>query len=859
LAKNLKINLKNQQLAKGLNLSGIKKKIAGKRAVATPEPKENVEAVTVVETPTEEVAAPRVKARTTSAFAEGAEPPAAPRDPVAEEPPAIVPDVVEPEAAPSEVSAPAEEPVEVVAVKPPPPPVDETPPPVARLLSRGKYPVRSGPVAHNFDRPKKAKLGPTGRHIKDIVPPKRPTPKPAASPSNNQAGGAGHSQNTGGPKEFRSSNLPSQKAKQYRDIRPARRMTGPSPSFDARDRQGLRAGEDDRWRKRRPKKRGRTAAQIEEMTVRPKELAIRLPITIKDLAAEMKLKSSQLVSSLFMQGIAVTLNDVLDDETTVQLLGHEFQCDISIDTSEEERIRITGKTIGEEVSGFTDEQLAIRPPVVAFMGHVDHGKTSLIDVIRAANVASGEAGDITQHIGAFQCQTPQGPLTILDTPGHEAFSAMRARGAEVTDLVVLVVAGDEGVRQQTIEAIQHAKAANVTIVVAINKCDKPAFDAETIYRQLSENELTPEVWGGDIATVNTSAITKEGIEPLLEMLALQAEVLELKACNDFRARGSVIESEMSKGRGNVATLLVQNGTLRSGDAVVFGQSWGRVKTMHNDAGLRIDEAGPSTPIKITGLSGLPGAGDEFIVVGSDKEARDIAEARAEDVQSGLTKLRAKPSLDRLLQQAEGSEKKVLNVVLRADVQGSLEALKTALQKIESDKATLEIIFSGVGEICESDVQLAAVSNAMILGFHTRVETHADALIKETGVEVRSHDIIYHAIDTVKELMTGLLDKIAIEEETGTAEIKATFKASTLGVICGCLITEGVIHRNHKARLLRGTEIVWMGDISSIKRIKDDVREVKKGFECGILLSGYNLAEEGDIIQAYEIKYIDQEL
>jgi translation initiation factor IF-2 len=569
-----------------------------------------------------------------------------------------------------------------------------------------------------------------------------------------------------------------------------------------------------------------------------------------------------LISKLFLQGTVVTLNDLLEDETTVQLLGQEFGCDISIDTTEEQRIQITDKSIKEELQQADPSQLVLRPPVVAFMGHVDHGKTSLIDAIRNTNRIAGEAGAITQHIGAFLCKTAIGEIAILDTPGHEAFSAMRARGADVTDIVVLVVAGDEGLRQQTIEAIQHSKAAGVIIVVAINKCDKPNFNAENVYRQLSENELLPESWGGQTITINCSAVSGEGIPELLEMLALQAEVLELKANPHTRARGSVLESEMHKGLGAVATVLVQNGTLKRGDAVVFGQLWGRVKTMHNEFRQELQEAGPSTPVQITGLSGLPEAGQEFIVVKNEKEAREISAARSEGLRQSnlLLQQKRRGTMESLVQQAsEGAGKKFLNIVLRADVQGSLEALKNALLKIESDKVEVNIIFAAVGEVSESDVQLAAASKAVILGFHTQIESHAEPLVKQLNVPVRLHNIIYHAIDDIKIVMTGLLEKIPQETEKGKALVKATFKSSHTGIIAGCQVTEGAIHRNNNIRLIRDDQVIWKGTIASLKRVKEDVREVLKGLECGILLNNYSDIREGDILEAYEITYIEQKL
>lgn len=644
-----------------------------------------------------------------------------------------------------------------------------------------------------------------------------------------------------------------------RDAKTARKDTT-QPKFDGRDRQGLRDFSDEdsvAWRKRKALKDRK--GQKEDTTIRPSSLKVRLPITLKDLAAEMKLKAAQLVAKLFLQGLVVTLNDLIDDETVIQLLGHEFGCEITIDTSAEEKIRITNQTIKQEVLQSDPSQLITRPPIVAFMGHVDHGKTSLIDAIRKSNRVAGEAGAITQHIGAFSCDTPVGRLTILDTPGHEAFSAMRARGAEVTDIIILVISGEEGMKPQTLEAINQAKQAGVTIIVAINKCDRPNFDPETVYRQLAEQELLPEAWGGETITINCSALTGEGIPELLEMIALQSEVMELKANPEMRARGTVIESEMHTGMGVMATLLVQNGTLHHGDAIVFEHLWGKVKTMRNEFNQSVTEAGPSAPVVITGLSGVPSAGEEFIIVSNEKEAREIAEARQEDKRSSLTLQKKSFSLENLLQQASDNEKKVLKVILRADVQGSMEAVQTALMKIKSDKIRLDVISADVGEISESDVQLAATSKAVIIGFHTEVEAHAESLIKQYEIDVRLYDIIYKAIEDVQVLMVNQLDKIAEEHNRGKAEVRATFKSSQLGVIAGCQVIEGSIVRNHNIRVIRGKDIIWKGSISSLKRVKEDVKEVQKGIECGILLNGFSDFQEGDILQTYEIVYITQTL
>ncbi len=628
-------------------------------------------------------------------------------------------------------------------------------------------------------------------------------------------------------------------------------------TFDARTRHGLVEEDEGEFRRRRRPKSGIKSQAVQEI-IRPSKITIRLPIILKDLAQEMKLKSSELVQKLFLQGMVVTLNDMLDDETTVQLLGHEFGCEIIIDTSEEARVRISDKKVREEILQSDPSQLILRPPVVAFMGHVDHGKTSLIDAIRKSNRAAKEVGAITQHIGAFKCQTQFGPIAILDTPGHEAFSLMRERGAEVTDIVVLVVAGDEGVQEQTVEAINIAKSNKATIVVAITKSDKPSYNPELVYRQLSEHELLPEAWGGQTITINCSVVSGKGIQELLEMLALQAEVLELKANPNFRARGTVIESEMQQGHGAVATVLVQNGTLRLHDSLVFGSEWAKVKSMRDEHGIELKVALPSTPVQITGLSGLPEAGDEFIVVKNEKEASEIAEARKQGRRENAFLQSKKKSLETMMEKAKAA-KKILPAILRTDVQGSLEALRKALERIHSDKVELNIISQGVGQISESDVLLAATSGACIIGFHTAIEAHAEPLVKEHGVQVYLHDIIYHAVDKTKELMKGLLDKIAQESDKGKAEVKAIFKSSQLGFIAGCQVTEGSITRNSHIRVRRGSDIIWRGPIGSLKRVKDDVKEVQKGLECGILLQGFQDVKAGDILEAYDVQYIEQEL
>ncbi len=640
--------------------------------------------------------------------------------------------------------------------------------------------------------------------------------------------------------------------KSYKDFKAAKKPQT-FRAFDTRDRLGLRTYEEERWRKRRHIKSKKPKTPIE--VVRPKSLKVTIPISIKDLASAMKLKASELIQKLFLQGITLTINDYLDDETTIQLLGDEFGCEITIDVEEEKRLQITEMSIKQEIENTPKQDLVTRPAVITFMGHVDHGKTSLIDAIRSSNLTAQETGKITQHIGAFTTKTKFGSITILDTPGHEAFSEMRSRGANVTDIVVLVIAGDEGIKDQTIEAINQAKAADVPIVVAINKCDKAGFDQEKIYRSLADKDLLPEAWGGTTITVSCSAKTKQGIDDLLEMISLQAEILELKANPKTRARGTILESKMHKGLGAAATVLVQNGTLKTSDAIVFSDKYGRIKTLHDQYDNIVESAGPSMPVMITGLSSLAEAGSEFIVVENEKIAKNLAEARREKMKlSSLQKVK-KFSLESL----EKKEKKILPIILRADVQGSLEALKASLLKIKSKKVELNIVSSEVGEISESDIRLAAASKSVILGFHTKIEMHAEPLIKELKVVVIQHDIIYHAIDNVKELMRSTLDKIQQCQDVGKAKVIALFKSSHLGLIAGCLITDGIVKRTSFIRIIRDNKEIAKTKIASLKRGKEDVKEVSKGLECGIVLEDFTNIQKEDIFEAYDIIYLEQEL
>lgn len=648
--------------------------------------------------------------------------------------------------------------------------------------------------------------------------------------------------------------MPSQ---EYRDLKPGKKFES-MKAFDSRDRLGLRESDEVVWKKKRHH-RSKVVVQ-EQLIIRPKSIKIKLPIPLKDFAAALKVKASEVITKLFKEGMVLTINDYLTDDTIVQLLGHEFDCQVTIDTTEERRLQITDQTIQEEIANTPKNQLISRPPVIAFMGHVDHGKTSLIDKIRTSNLASEEAGAITQHIGAFSVSLSQGKITILDTPGHEAFTAMRERGAHVTDIIILVIAGDDGIKPQTEEAIEKAKAANVPIIVAINKCDKPTFDAEAVYRGLSERDLLPEAWGGSTIAIHCSAITGEGIKELLEMILLQAEMLELRANPSVRARGTVLESELHKGYGSTATLLVQNGSLNLGDALVFTHTYGRVKMMQDEYNQPVKIATPSTSIRISGLSGLPDAGCEFIVVKSEKEARKLCEERLAGFKQRELMQTRKKNLEGLLEHSlQTAEKKSLYLIIKADTQGSLEAVRHSLQKIPSDKVDLHIVAHDVGQISESDIQLAYASKAAIVGFHVGVESYAEQLLKQTKVVIKTHDIIYHLIDDVKKLMTAQLDKIAEERETGMAIVKAIFKSSQLGIIAGCEVKEGFIKKSNRARLFRNDEKIWEGDITSLRRAQEDVKEVTKGLECGILLSKFSAVKPDDIIRSYEIIYHEQTL
>ncbi|MBN8764018.1 MAG: translation initiation factor IF-2 [Thiobacillus sp.] len=607
------------------------------------------------------------------------------------------------------------------------------------------------------------------------------------------------------------------------------------------------AAPDAGWRGRKGKSR---SAQDDTTFVAPTEPIVRevlVPetITVAELAHKLSVKAAEVIKTLMKLGSMVTINQVLDQETAlivIEEMGHIGK-PAALDTPEAFLIE-TGET--------SEMETAARPPVVTVMGHVDHGKTSLLDTIRRTRVAIGEAGGITQHIGAYHVETEKGVITFLDTPGHEAFTAMRARGAKATDIVVLVVAADDGVMPQTIEAIHHAKAANVPLVVAVNKIDKPEANPERIRQELVAQGVTPEEWGGDTQFVEVSAKANTNIDGLLDAILLQAEVLELTAAADGPARGLVIEARLDKGKGPVATLLVQSGTLRRGDMVLAGQVFGRVRAMLDEAGKPINEAGPSIPVEVQGLSDVPQAGEDVMVLPDERKAREIAlfrQGKFRDVQ--LAKKQA-AKLESMFDQMGQGEVQHLPIILKSDTQGSYEGLAHALGKLSTDEVKVNIIHSGVGAITESDVNLAIASKAVLIGFNVRADTSARKLAEASGVDLRYYNIIYEAVDEVKSALSGMLAPEKKETVIGTVEVRQVFHISKIGTIAGCYVQDGVVKRGAGIRVLRNNVVVHQGELDSLKRFKDDVKEVKANFECGLSLKNYNDIQEGDILEVFEV-------
>jgi len=607
-------------------------------------------------------------------------------------------------------------------------------------------------------------------------------------------------------------------------------------------------------KRRKPKRKGRlTSSQPTEhgfqKPTAPVKRMIDVPetITVGDLAKLMAVKAGELIKALMNMGSMVTINQPLDQETAilvVEELGHEARAAQAQDI-EQELVSADQSDAGEQTG---------RPPVVTVMGHVDHGKTSLLDYIRRAKVAAGEEGGITQHIGAYHVETDNGVVTFLDTPGHAAFTAMRARGAQATDIVILVVAADDGVMPQTKEAIQHARAAGVPLIVAVNKIDKPEADLDRVKAELSAEEVVPEDYGGEEIFVPVSAITGEGVDALLEAILLQAEVLELKAVPSRRCRGVVVESALDKGRGPVATILVQDGTLRRGDVILAGSEYGRVRAMFDETGQAIDEAGPSIPAEVLGLSGVPNAGDDVLAVADERKAREAADQRSQSAREGRLAEKQAAKLQNLFDQmSEGGsgETQNVNLVIKADVQGSAEALKDSLTRMSTEEIKVNVVASGVGGITESDASLAQASGAIIIGFNVRADASARKIIQEGDLDLNYYSVIYDAIDDVKKAITGLLGTEVKEQILGLAEVKDVFRSSKLGAIAGCLVVEGSVKRANPIRVLRDNVVVFEGELESLRRFKDDVSEVQAGTECGIGVKQYNDVKPGDQIECFE--------
>ena len=575
-----------------------------------------------------------------------------------------------------------------------------------------------------------------------------------------------------------------------------------------------------------------------------KEITLPEKMTIRELAEKMKMQPAVIVKKLFMEGTMVTVNHEIDFEK-----AQEIALDYDIIAEQEEKVDVIEELLKEEEEDPKD--LVPRPPVVCVMGHVDHGKTSLLDAIRKTNVTDREAGGITQHIGAYVVSIKGQKITFLDTPGHEAFTAMRMRGANSTDIAVLVVAADDGVMPQTVEAINHAKAAGVEIIVAINKVDKPSANIERVKQELSEYELIPEDWGGSTIFVPVSAKTHQGIEELLEMILLTSEVCELKANPKRKARGLVIEAQLDKGKGPVATILVQKGTLHVGDFIAAGASSGKVRAMMDDKGRRVKEAGPSTPVEILGLSDVPNAGEVLVATENDKEAKNFAATFiSENKNRLLEETKAKMSLDDLFSQIQEGNLKELNIIVKADVQGSVEAVKQSLVKLSNDEVVVKIIHGGVGAINESDVTLASASNAIIIGFNVRPDATAKATAEQEGVDLRLYRVIYQAIEDVEAAMKGMLDPVFEEKVIGHAEVRQIFKASGVGNIAGSYVLDGTFQRGCTVRISREGKQIFEGPLASLKRFKDDVKEVKAGYECGLVFEGFNDIQELDQVEAY---------
>lgn len=582
-----------------------------------------------------------------------------------------------------------------------------------------------------------------------------------------------------------------------------------------------------------------------------REVEVPEVITVGELAQRMTVKAGDAIKKLMALGVMATINQALDQDTAVLLveeMGHKPKL-VASDAIEQEHLENI-KVDGEEQT---------RPPVVTVMGHVDHGKTSLLDHIRSSRVASGEAGGITQHIGAYHVDTGRGVVSFLDTPGHAAFTSMRARGAQVTDIVILVVAADDSVMPQTEEAVQHAKAAGTPIVVAVNKIDKEGADPQRVRNELSAKDVIPEDWGGDTQFVDVSAVTGEGVDALLEAVLLQAELLELKAVPEAQGQGAVVESRLDRGRGPVATLLVRNGTLRKGDYIVAGEHVGRVRAMLDEAGQQVEAAGPSIPVEVLGLSGTPDAGDDFAVVEDERRAKELVDFRRERSQQARLQLQQAARMDSLFDNLGEGEVATMNLVLKTDVRGSLEALLQSIADMGTDEVRVNVISSGVGGINESDANLAITSKAVVIGFNVRADASAKRIIEQEGLDLRYYSVIYELLDDIKQVLSGMLAPELREEIVGVAEVREVFRSPKFGAIAGCMVVEGTVHRNKKIRVLRENVVIYEGDLESLRRFKEDVQEVRQGTECGIGVRSYNDVREGDKIEVFDTKEVARSL
>jgi translation initiation factor IF-2 len=668
----------------------------------------------------------------------------------------------------------------------------------------------------------------------------KPTAKPAAKP-----GEAKKDDKKPGVKEVKSGKLASswsEDAAKKRALK-TRGDTGGASGWRGGPRGHRKGGSEDRDQRT-------SSATTNEPVVR--DVSIPETITVADLAHKMSLKASEVIKVLMKLGQMVTINQVLDQETAMIVVTELGHTPIAAKLDDPEALLVESEAAGDVVA-------EARPPVVTIMGHVDHGKTSLLDYIRRTKVAAGEAGGITQHIGAYHVETPRGIITFLDTPGHEAFTAMRARGAKATDIVILVVAADDGVMPQTKEAIAHAKAAGVPLVVALNKIDKPEANPDRVKQELVANEVVPEEYGGESPFVPVSAKTGAGVDALLENVLLQAEVLELTAPKDAPAKGLIIESQLDKGRGPVATVLVQSGTLKRGDVVLAGSAFGRVRAMLDEAGKPVASAGPSIPVEIQGLSDVPAAGDELIVLGDERKAREIALFRAGKFRDVKLAKQQAAKLENMFEGVGEGAARMLPLIIKADVQGSQEALNHALTKLSTDEVKVQVVHSQVGGISESDVNLAIASKAVIIGFNVRADVSARKLAENNGIQIRYYNIIYDAVDDVKAALSGLLAPEQREQILGTVEIRQIIRVPKIGAVAGCMVIDGLVKRTASARLLRDNVVIWTGELASLRRFKDDVKEVKAGFECGLSLKNYDDIKEADQLEIFEVTEVARTL